>query len=194
MTNIAKIAFLAAAALVFAGCGPKYRPGDWAGNSPTGTPASETQFSSQSVPAEDETLTTVDENDVRQSDTPADEKVAAWINDNRIPESAKLAVVYFGFDKFNVEEGERGKLDAAIDAVKRGNVYIVGYSDYFGTEEYNLALSDRRAQAVKNYLRGLGADDSAQIRALGEAFAVQNGTKAEVAEDRKVIVVDGNAE
>ena len=40
----------------------------------------------------------------------------------------------------------------------------------------------------------LGAGESAQIQALGEAFAVQNGTKAEVAEDRKVIVVDGNAQ
>ena len=120
--------------------------------------------------------------------------MANWISSNNIPESAKLAVIYFGFDKFNVEAGERAKLDAVIDAVNRGNIYIVGYSDYFGTEEYNLALSDKRAQAVKNYLKNLGADDSAQIQALGEAYAVQNGTKSEVAEDRKVIVVDGNAQ
>ena len=135
----------------------------------------------------------MDETDARD-DSPAGDKVANWISSNNIPESAKLAVIYFGFDKFNVEAGERAKLDAIIDAVNRGNVYIVGYSDYFGTEEYNLALSDKRAQAVKNYLKNLGADDSAQIQALGEAYAVQNGTKSEVAEDRKVIVVDGNAQ
>ncbi|MBQ6704778.1 MAG: OmpA family protein [Opitutales bacterium] len=190
--NVTKIALLAAAALIFAGCGPKSHPNSWRGAPQTGTEVSSVP---EEISGEDESLTgeVLDETDARD-DSPAGDKVANWISSNNIPESAKLAVIYFGFDKFNVEAGERAKLDAIIDAVNRGNVYIVGYSDYFGTEEYNLALSDKRAQAVKNYLKNLGADDSAQIQALGEAYAVQNGTKSEVAEDRKVIVVDGNAQ
>lgn len=191
--NVTKIALLAAAAFLFTACGPKNLPNQWNGNPRTGTET--TQNTSEEIIGEDESLTgeVIDETDARD-DSAASGKVADWISANSIPESAKLAVIYFGFDKFNVEAGERAKLDAIIDAVNRGNIYIVGYSDYFGTEEYNLALSDKRAQSVKNYLKNLGADDSAQIQALGEAYAVQNGTKSEVAEDRKVIVVDGNAQ
>lgn len=191
--NVTKIALLAAAALIFAGCGPKNLPNQWNGAPRTGTDT--TQNVSEEVIGDEDSLTgdVLDETDARE-DSVATGKVADWINNNSIPENAKLAVIYFGFDKFNVEAGERAKLDAVIDAVNRGNIYIVGYSDYFGTEEYNLALSDKRAQAVKNYLKNLGADDSAQVQALGEAYAVQNGSKSEVAEDRKVIVVDGNAQ
>lgn len=197
--NITKIALLSVAALVFAGCGPKSLPSDWSGTPQTGTARAESPTFSQGedLPAGQESLTEeITEETAGRDDSASGDKVAGWLSDNGIPENAKLAVIYFGFDQFNVEADQRGKLDAIIDAVKRGreNIYIVGYSDYFGTEEYNRALSDKRAQSVKNYLKNLGADDSAQIRALGEAFAVQNGTKAEVAEDRKVIVVDGNAE
>ena len=190
--NVTKIALLAAAAFILTACGPKNLPNQWNGAPRTGT---DTQNVSEEIIGEDDSLTgeVIDETDARD-DSAAGGKVADWINNNSIPENAKLAVIYFGFDKFNVEAGERAKLDAIIDAVNRSNIYIVGYSDYFGTEEYNLALSDKRAQAVKNYLKNLGADDSAQIQALGEAYAVQNGTKSEVAEDRKVIVVDGNAQ
>lgn len=189
--KITKIAFLAAAAaLLFSGCGPSHRPGDWDGRSaPTGSDAGTANVVEEFADPND-TLTMDDGRD--ESDTST--KVSDWVNNDSIPENAKLAVIYFGFDKFNVEAPQRAKLDAIIDAVNNGNIYIVGYSDYFGTEEYNLALSDKRAQAVKNYLKQLGADDSAVIQAVGEAYAVQNGTKSEVAEDRKVIVIDGNAQ
>lgn len=185
--NITKFAFLAAAALMIVGCGPKNRPNDWRTTAPTGS----VQVKNQAETFEDEGDSLTADADAREEPSAG---VADWINNNAIPEEAKLAVIYFGFDKFNVEAGQRAKLEAVIENVKRGNIYIVGYSDYFGTEEYNLALSDKRAQAVKNYLKNLGADDSAQIQALGEAHAVQNGTKEEVAKDRKVIVVDGNVQ
>ncbi len=189
--NATKIALLAIAALAFAGCGPKNLPNTWSATPQTGSTAAPTQNQFEDVPGDEDTLTEAG-GDARAESAEGD-RVSSWIDSNSIPEKAKLAVIYFGFDRYNVEAGERAKLEAALDAVKRGggNVYIVGYSDYYGTEEYNLALSDKRAQAVKNYLKQLGADDSAQIRALGEAFAVQNGTRQEVAEDRKVIVVDG---
>lgn len=206
--NLIKVAVLSAFALVFAACGPKNLPSDWNKTPPpssqTGTAGSAEDTGSpqdfEDLEGDEESLTSSNEQeqlspaDERAEASPTSDKVSNWINNNAIPENAKLAVIYFGFDRFNVEAEERAKLDAIIETVKRGNVFIVGYSDYYGTEEYNLALSDKRAQAVKNYLINLGADDSAQVRALGEAFAVQNGTREEVAEDRKVIVVDGNAE
>lgn len=191
--NFTKIALLAAASLLLAACGPKNLPNQWS-NPSTGSRDSVVN-DGESISSDEETLTADNPDDVR-NDSAAGEKVSSWIENNTIPESAKLAVVFFGFDKFNVEASERSKLDAIADAVKNGgaNIYIVGYSDYFGTEEYNLALSDKRAQAVKNYLKNLGADDSSQVQALGEAYAVQNGDKNEVSQDRKVIVVDGDAQ
>ena len=40
------------------------------------------------------------------------------------------------------------------------NVTVEGHCDERGTREYNLALGERRAQAVKNYLNGLGVSNS----------------------------------
>ncbi|MGN0834603.1 MAG: OmpA family protein [Candidatus Spyradosoma sp.] len=122
-----------------------------------------------------------------------DEKAAAWISGNCIPEEAKLCTIYFGFDKFSVDAEARAQLDAIVDKTRGNGIYVVGYSDYFGTTDYNLALSDKRANAVKAYLNKLGGAQSAQIQAMGEQFAVQSGTRDEVAKDRKVIVVDANA-
>ncbi|MCR5184112.1 MAG: OmpA family protein [Opitutales bacterium] len=136
----------------------------------------------------DEGLT---EDDARGSSA-MDGKVADWISNNAIPEEAKMATIYFGFDEFAVNASGRADLDAIANYAKRDGIYIVGYSDYFGTEEYNLALSDKRAQAVKTYLNAQGSATSATIQAVGEQFAVQSGTKDDVSRDRKVIVVDGN--
>lgn len=122
-----------------------------------------------------------------------DEKAAEWIASNSIPEEAKLCTIYFGFDKFSVDADARAQLDKVVDKTRGNGIYIVGYSDYFGTTDYNLALSDKRANAVKSYLNKIGGAQSAQIQAMGEQFAKQGGTREEVAKDRKVIVVDGNA-
>lgn len=50
---------------------------------------------------------------------------------------------------------------------------MIGYTDSKGTEEYNQSLSERRAQAVKDYLvdRGI-ASDRITVSGLGESGAV----------------------
>lgn len=143
---------------------------------------------------ENENLTgqdVIDEGDTRTTD----EKVADWFAKNEIPEEAKLCTVYFGFDTFSVNAEGRAKLDAVVDKTRGNNIYIVGYTDYIGSDDYNLALSDKRAQSVKNYLNQIGGAQSAQIQAMGEQFAQKSGNRNDeaVKKDRKVIVVDGNA-
>lgn len=108
---------------------------------------------------------------------------------NSIPEGAKLATVRFGFDKYTVESGERAKIDACVGAAKGKRIAAFGYTDYHGTEDYNLGLSDKRANSVKSYLAKVGGGE-AEVRAYGEQFAKQSGDKAAVADDRKVILVD----
>ena len=72
-----------------------------------------------------------------------------------------LQTVYFSFDDSGVQASERDRLDAAaqcIEKTKGKNVFLIGHTDTSGTEEYNIALSERRAQAVADYLSRLGTD------------------------------------
>lgn len=117
--------------------------------------------------------------------------MASRIRSGDIPPEAILATVYFGFDKYAVESGERAKLDAIAAAAKGKTLLLAGYTDHVGTEEYNLGLSDRRAQSVTEYLVRLGGSKSQmEVLALGESQAAQGAASSIAAKDRKVIVVD----
>ena len=120
--------------------------------------------------------------------------MANAIRNGTIPPEAILATVYFDFDRYNVSASERGKLDAIAARVKGTKVIIAGYTDHFGTEEYNLGLSDRRAQAVREYLVKLGADQArSEIMALGSQHADKSAAgRQSGAKDRKAVVVDVN--
>lgn len=121
------------------------------------------------------------------------EDMARRIQNGDIPPEAILATVYFGFDKFAVESAERAKLDALAASAKGKTLILAGYTDHVGTEEYNLGLSDRRAQSVSAYLVRLGETKSQmEVLALGESQAAQGATGSAAAKDRKVIVVDAN--
>lgn len=181
-----KAALILLASLAIVGCTPSRGPGDY---KPASTGNGQGAISAIDPEALDAGNDTLDEGDTRSTN----EKVADWFSNNSIPEEAKLCTIYFGFDKFSVDADARAKLEAIVDKTRGDAIYIVGYSDYYGTEEYNIGLSDKRAQAVKKYLNQIGGANSANVQAFGEQFAVQNGSKSEVKEDRKVIVVDGNA-
>jgi peptidoglycan-associated lipoprotein len=83
-----------------------------------------------------------------------------------VPEPAVAAVpglsnVYFDFDRYNIRPGDADTLKKNLDWFKaNGNtkVRIEGNCDERGTAEYNLALGQKRADAAKNYLVGLGID------------------------------------
>jgi peptidoglycan-associated lipoprotein len=67
--------------------------------------------------------------------------------------------VYFAFDESSLSDDARGKLARNADLLKaqaRFNVTIEGHCDERGTSEYNLALGERRANAVRDYLGSLG--------------------------------------
>jgi peptidoglycan-associated lipoprotein len=69
------------------------------------------------------------------------------------------AVVHFDFDQDVLRPEGREKLDQLADALKshpKATVRISGNCDELGTEEYNLALGQRRAEVAKKYLVSLG--------------------------------------
>jgi peptidoglycan-associated lipoprotein len=72
-----------------------------------------------------------------------------------------LSSVLFDFDKFNIREDQRPALESNAKWLKDNSgvsVTIEGHADERGTNEYNLALGERRAQATKRYLATLGID------------------------------------
>ena len=67
--------------------------------------------------------------------------------------------VYFGLDRFEVGAAERPKVEAAARYLRenpRLTLVVEGHTCMRGPREYNMALGERRAQAVRAYLIGLG--------------------------------------
>ncbi len=73
---------------------------------------------------------------------------------------AGLDPVYFEFDRWHLNDAARQTLRTNADQIKQnpelGVVTIEGHCDERGSDEYNLALGERRASAVKRYLEDLG--------------------------------------
>jgi peptidoglycan-associated lipoprotein len=72
-----------------------------------------------------------------------------------------LNIIYFDFDRYNIRSGDAEVLKKNLDWFKANantKIRIEGNCDERGTVEYNLALGQKRADAAKNYLVGLGVD------------------------------------
>jgi peptidoglycan-associated lipoprotein len=70
-----------------------------------------------------------------------------------------LADVFFELDKSDIRDDSRGLLQRNADWMKRWTstmITLEGHCDSRGSSEYNLALGNRRASAVKDYLVSLG--------------------------------------
>lgn len=71
--------------------------------------------------------------------------------------------ILFDYDKYNIRQDARPALNAAGSYLNRKtdvNIVIEGHGDERGTNEYNLALGEKRAKATMNYLRSLGVSPS----------------------------------
>lgn len=87
--------------------------------------------------------------------------------------------VYFGYDSYVVEPGEQAKLQTVAQSLQSSgkDVIIAGFTDERGTEEYNRALGERRAQAVRQFLIGLGVSGSKiQTVSFGEEMPADPGS------------------
>ncbi len=75
-------------------------------------------------------------------------------------EAGELLDIFFEFDQAILKEESKANLqkNAKRLMTERVKIRIEGHADGRGTEEYNLALGERRAQAVKRFLTALGVD------------------------------------
>ena len=75
--------------------------------------------------------------------------------------AALTAVVYYEFDSADLTDAARSTLDAKVPAMSANpavRIRIAGHTDERGSDEYNLALGQRRAAAAKRYLTERGVD------------------------------------
>ena len=71
--------------------------------------------------------------------------------------------IFFDYDRFDLRPEARSTLERQASWLEQyPNIHFViqGHTDERGTREYNLALGEKRANAVKNYLIALGVDSS----------------------------------
>lgn len=106
-----------------------------------------------------------------------------------------LTPIYFSYDSNDLGLEARDALSRVAGCLKaRGSggdtrTVLVGMTDPRGTEEYNLALGDRRARSAMSYLASLGVDTGAiDARSLGEEQATGRDETG-WARDRRVEVV-----
>ena len=92
-------------------------------------------------------------------------------------------VVYFDFNKYDIKAEYRDMLQGMADTLKQYPsivVLIAGNCDERGTEEYNQALGERRAQAVYDYMIRLGVPaEQLDIISFGEDRPAVKGSNEE---------------
>jgi OOP family OmpA-OmpF porin len=99
----------------------------------------------------------------QQQEPPAQEEQVAQQEEPKplvLPVTITLeAEPWFDFDRSVVRSDARAKLDELLDGLQQveyDSILVVGHADRIGTRTYNQALSERRANSVKNYLAGKG--------------------------------------
>ena len=90
-----------------------------------------------------------------------------------------LARVHFEFDSSSLSEDARNTLEANAKTIKGGKkmrVLVEGHCDERGSNEYNIALGERRSRAVIDYLVNLGVQRSRlEMKSWGEERPLVKG-------------------
>ncbi len=121
----------------------------------------------------------------------AAEEEARRAAEARHQEMMSLSTVYFDYDMSNIREDQRSALDENARKLREYQpedmVMVEGHCDERGTIEYNLALGEQRAQAVKTYLVDAGvAEGRIETVSFGEEQpAVMGGDESAWSQNRR---------
>ncbi|MDR0296675.1 MAG: peptidoglycan-associated lipoprotein Pal [Rickettsia sp.] len=101
--------------------------------------------------------------------------------------------VFFAFNKSDISQKAKEQLNKQADWLKNhplANATIEGHCDDRGTREYNLALGERRAEAVRKYLTNLGVRNRLDTISYGkERPAVDGDNEAAWAQNRRAVTL-----
>lgn len=108
--------------------------------------------------------------------------------------SVAADTITFDTDRFNVDAADGAVLQSQAQWLARypgKRVTVEGHADERGTRDYNLALGERRANAAKTYLVGLGVSaDRIQTVSFGKERPVALGSdEASWARNRRAVTV-----
>ncbi len=91
--------------------------------------------------------------------------------------------IFFDFDSYVLKEDSYPELDRTVDFMnkyKNIKLLIMGHTDDIGSEKYNLDLSEKRAQAVMNYMLSKGIDRSKlRCKGFGNSMQLETGDNEE---------------
>jgi peptidoglycan-associated lipoprotein len=94
-----------------------------------------------------------------------------------------IQVIYFDFDKDEIRDDQRMALDAKVPILTANpnvRIRIAGHTDSRGSDEYNLALGQRRSASAKRYLVSRGiADGRIDVVSFGKERPVAQGENEE---------------
>jgi len=97
---------------------------------------------------------------------------AATANARAAARATLTATILFDYDRSELTDDARAKLDAKVPILSQNaavRIRIAGHTDSRGSDEYNLALGQRRAAAAKRYLTDRGIDGGRiEIVSFGE--------------------------
>lgn len=162
-----------AAAVTLAACAARKAPEapqpvptqpDVAASAPPAAPAPRPQPAREPLPVPPQPVT--------------DDRVSSKSLDD-LNRDSPLKPIFFGYDSAELDEASQ-KIAQTNAGVLRANatwvVTVEGHSDERGTAEYNLALGERRAASVKDYLVSLGISaDRVRVVSYGKEFPFDPG-------------------
>jgi peptidoglycan-associated lipoprotein len=156
--SIVALVLIALLALVGAGC--KKKPTT---SADAEQPQPEATASAEPEPAEPAEPTVPEEDTTMVADDFGQDSIeTAELGDAEIERvQGELDTIYFQFDSYELTEEQRSLLRrnaAVIQQHETLSVRVEGHCDERGTIEYNLALGERRASVVRDYLVSLGVE------------------------------------
>jgi peptidoglycan-associated lipoprotein len=104
--------------------------------------------------------------------------------------TALTAAIYFDYDRAEITDDSRARLDAKVPYLSANpgmRIRIAGHTDSRGSDEYNLALGQRRASAAKRYLTQQGIEGGRiDVVSFGEERpAAQGADEAAYSQNRR---------
>jgi peptidoglycan-associated lipoprotein len=98
---------------------------------------------------------------------------------DQINREKPLGTVYFDYDRALIRDDARAVLDGNASWLKQfrtAKILVEGHCDERGTEEYNLALGEKRAKSAQDYLLSMGiASDRIKIISYGKSQPINPG-------------------
>ncbi|HEY8120353.1 MAG TPA: peptidoglycan-associated lipoprotein Pal [Myxococcota bacterium] len=120
----------------------------------------------------------------KKAETPTPAATTEFPADNTAPAEPEKPVVglepvYFDYDQSVIRDDQRATIGSNANAIKSSGlakVTVEGHCDERGSDEYNLALGERRANAVKQYLVDSGVTAAVDTVSYGESRPAVQGS------------------